>query len=125
VNPSRQHRLEGFEPDNLLAFLALLGLLRALEAHDLERVEEEKLYPRACWDLDTPPLRPLVFVTRPFLAEELLDAICRGGDLLVDAHEFNGQKDLRYSRRESRTILEEALRRAGVTVTGSTSWRRS
>jgi len=27
----RCHRLEGLEPDNLLAFLALLGLLRSLE----------------------------------------------------------------------------------------------
>ena len=26
------HRLDGLEPDNLLAFLALLGLLRALDA---------------------------------------------------------------------------------------------
>jgi hypothetical protein len=25
------HRLQGLEPDNMLAFLALLGLLRALE----------------------------------------------------------------------------------------------
>jgi hypothetical protein len=28
----RRHRLTGLEPDNVLAFLALLGLLRALEA---------------------------------------------------------------------------------------------
>ena len=27
----RRHRLDGLEPGNLLAFLALLGLLRALE----------------------------------------------------------------------------------------------
>ena len=30
MTAAMQHRLEGLEPDNLLAFLALLGLLRAL-----------------------------------------------------------------------------------------------
>ena len=29
--PAHRHRLAGLEPDNLLAFLALLGLLRALD----------------------------------------------------------------------------------------------
>ena len=29
---NRTHRLERLEPDNLLAFLALLGLLRTLQA---------------------------------------------------------------------------------------------
>ena len=32
TEPNRSLRLEGLEADNLLAFLALLGLLRALEA---------------------------------------------------------------------------------------------
>ena len=31
MNPTTEHRLDGLEPDNLLAFLALLGLLRTLE----------------------------------------------------------------------------------------------
>ena len=31
MTAAKAHRLEGLEPDNLLAFLALLGLLRALE----------------------------------------------------------------------------------------------
>jgi hypothetical protein len=48
------HRLEGLEPDNLLAFLALLGLLRAIE------VVRETWRPRAAWDLDAPPLRPVL-----------------------------------------------------------------
>ena len=34
MNPTTEHRLDGLEPDNLLAFLALLGLLRALEETD-------------------------------------------------------------------------------------------
>ena len=32
TTPRDRHRLEGLEPDNLLAFIALIGLLRALEA---------------------------------------------------------------------------------------------
>ena len=31
MSAAERHRLVGLEPDNLLAFLALLGLLRALE----------------------------------------------------------------------------------------------
>ena len=51
----RSLRLEGLEPDNLLAFLALLGLLRALEA------SRPTWQPRAAWDVDNPPLRPIPF----------------------------------------------------------------
>ena len=45
-------RLNGIEPDNLLGFLALLGLLRALEA------SRPIWYPRASWTVDAPPIRP-------------------------------------------------------------------
>lgn len=31
IEALNRHRLEGLEPDNLLAFLALLGTLRSLE----------------------------------------------------------------------------------------------
>ena len=43
MNARTTHRLDGLESDNLLAFLALLGLLRALEAAD------STLHPRAAW----------------------------------------------------------------------------
>jgi hypothetical protein len=52
MTAAKSHRLDGLEPDNLLAFLTLLGLLRALETADVD------LYPRAAWDIDRPPLRP-------------------------------------------------------------------
>ena len=48
----RRHRLDGLEPGNLLAFLALLGLLRALE-----EVEPAWL-PKVAWTVDAPPVRP-------------------------------------------------------------------
>jgi hypothetical protein len=46
-------RLDGLEPDNLLAFLALLGLLRALDTR------RPDWHSRAGWDLNQPPLRPI------------------------------------------------------------------
>lgn len=48
------HCLSGLEPDNLLAFLALLGLLRSLE---LVRPEWR---PKAYWNFDKSPLRPVL-----------------------------------------------------------------
>ena len=54
-----RHRLAGFEPDNLLAFLALLGLLRSLES------ARPTWRPRAAWDLDRAPLRPILLFAEP------------------------------------------------------------
>jgi len=48
------HRLEGLEPDNFLAFMALLGLLRALET------ARPDWCPRAAWDLERAPWRPIL-----------------------------------------------------------------
>src|ERR1700758_5131666 len=62
-----RHRLEGLEPDNLLAFLTLLGLLRSLEATP----KRKDLLPRICWRLDSPPLRPELSVKHPVSREEI------------------------------------------------------
>lgn len=48
----RTYRLAGLEPDNLLAFLALLGLLRSLQAVHPE------WHPRARWATEAQLLRP-------------------------------------------------------------------
>jgi CRISPR-associated endonuclease/helicase Cas3 len=53
-NAPCRHRLEGLEPDNLLAFLALLGLMRTLET------ARPHWQPRAAWDVECPPLRPVL-----------------------------------------------------------------
>lgn len=103
------HRLDGLESDNLLAFLALLGLLRALEAADQDRPEKDKLHPRAAWD-STPPLRPRLFVARDAGREEILAAACGGLNALAPLYHFDGRKDLNYSSNECRAVLErEAL----------------
>jgi hypothetical protein len=54
--PAVRHRLAGLRPDNLLAFLALVGLMRALEADAAGG--GPALGARAAWTLDEPPLRP-------------------------------------------------------------------
>jgi len=98
------HRLDGLEPDNLLAFLALLGLLRALEAADVS------LCPRAAWDVDTPPLRPRLFLARAISAEEVTGAGAKGVEAIAASHDFDGRKDLNYSRAESRALLSQVSR---------------
>jgi hypothetical protein len=101
-------RLDGLEPDNLLAFLALLGLLRALDAADRRRGEDERLYPRANWDIDTPPLRPTVWLRRDCARKEIVDAAAAGIETLAQANDFDGQADLNYSQTSSRELLAQA-----------------
>ena len=106
------YRLEGLEPDNLLAFLALLGLLRVLETADRERSEKDKLRPRAAWDVDAPPLRPKLFLARGIARDEVTDSAAQGLDLLAAAHDFGGRKDLNHSQQECRALLEQEAKAA-------------
>jgi hypothetical protein len=107
MTTSASHRLEGLEPDNLLAFLALLGLLRSLESGDKKRTEDQKLCPRAAWDIDTPPVRPRLFLARPITQNEVCERAARGLALLSAAHNFADRKDLNYSRQECRQQLKQ------------------
>lgn len=102
------HRLDGLEPDNLLAFLALLGTLRALEAADRGRPEGERLRPRATWSLDAPPLRPILHLATPMTAAAVAAETARGVAILAEAHDFDGRKDLNHTRAEARDQLETA-----------------
>lgn len=105
MTTAKTHRLEGLEPDNLLAFLALLGLLRTLEASDQHLPEANKVRPRAEWDLGAPPLRPRLVLTRPLGQEEIAARAVRGVERLATHHHVNGRKDLNYSRVECRDLL--------------------
>jgi len=102
-----RHRLEGLEPDNLLAFLALLGLLRSLEAADREQPVGDKLYPRASWNLDSPPLRPVLSVAKPVTRKDVAETAAKGLSILATSHNLgeNNRKDLNYPRDEARTML--------------------
>lgn len=109
------HRLDGLEPDNLLAFLAflaLLGLLRALEAGDRARPDGDTLRPRAAWDLDHPPLRPRLFLARERSREDVSRRAAEGVETLVPVHDFGGRKDLTYPKPECRSLLQQDAKAA-------------
>lgn len=110
------HRLDGLEPDNLLAFLAFLGLLRALEADGSERSNTEKLRPRAGWDVEQPPLRPRLFLTQAMSSEDVTQSASKGVEALAATYEFGGRKDLDHSREECRVLLEQEARAADNNV---------
>jgi hypothetical protein len=107
----RHHRLEGFEPDNLLAFLALLGLMRALE------LARPSWHPRAAWDVETPPLRPVLVLAQPQTREAVCAAAVEGAATLASDYEFpqgtnttaKRQSDLTYGTEVARSILEAAV----------------
>jgi hypothetical protein len=105
-----RHRLQGLEPDNLLAFLALLGLLRAIET------SRPDWRPRAAWDIDQPPLRPWLLIAEPATQEAISQAAAEGATRLAEYYEFSpedskaaGQKDLNYSHVYARELLSKAV----------------
>lgn len=106
MTADKSHRLDGLEPDNLLAFLALLGLLRALQAAD------STLSPRAAWDIHTPPLRPRLILARALTQEEVTESAVKGVNALSVSYGFGNRKDLNYSREECRALLEQEARAA-------------
>jgi hypothetical protein len=110
-----RHRLVGLEPDSLLAFLALLGLLRSLEAADRERPVHLRFSPRACWDLDQPPLRPVLCLAHPVAQSAVTEAAAHGISILISAKVVGVRRDLDFSRTEARVILETEAKAATVT----------
>lgn len=98
--PLTEHRLEGLEPDNLLAFLALLGLLRALET------ARPAWRPRVRWSLDEPPLRPVLALQEPVTPPDVAAAAVEGVATLARAHDFSGNADINHSVADARDFLE-------------------
>lgn len=92
-------RLDGLEPDNLLAFLALLGVLRVLNRVDAA------LLPRVSWTLDNPPIRPCLHIRTAISTFELTERIAQGIHQLAADYTFSGRKDLNYKRNECRSLL--------------------
>ena len=99
------HRLAGLEPDNLLAFLALLGMLRTLEH------VRSAWRPRVAWTVDTPPVRPTLTVAGPATEDEVVAAVSEGLADLADRHDFNGLKKLELSPKEAAERLRTAVAR--------------
>ena len=87
----RQHRLDGLEPGNLLAFLALLGLLRALEEAD------PSWLPRVAWTVDEPPVRPRLSISTTTGKAAIAAAAAAGVMKLASRHDFGPYKDLKLA----------------------------
>jgi hypothetical protein len=106
---AHQYRLNGLEPDNLLAFLAVLGLLRTLEA------VRPDWRPRARWDLEKAPLRPILVLSEAHNQQAISEAAAQGAKRLAidynfpaEAKDAGSQADLDYSRDYARRLLEQA-----------------
>lgn len=106
------HRLDGLEPDNLLAFLALLGLLRSLEADDRERPEQDRVLPRAAWDIASAPLRPRLHLALALPREAVAERADGGLRRLAGSHDFAGRHDITFSQAECRALLVSAAEEA-------------
>ena len=99
------HRLAGLEPDNLLAFLALLGMLRTME-----HVRSE-WRPRVSWTVDKPPVRPSLTVASQASEGEILAAVAEGLKDLAGRHDFGQLRDLKLSPGEAAGRLRTAVAR--------------
>ena len=96
------HRLDGLEPNNLLAFMALLGLLRTLEE------ARPDWHPRVSWTVDEPPLRPRLHVAEEAGGNAIVEAAAEGLTALARYHDFEGLSDLRLPPDEAARMLQEA-----------------
>ena len=96
------HRLDGLEPDNLLAFMALLGLLRALEK------AQPRWRPRVSWtvDDDERPLRPALRVRGTVDKAAVAKAAAKGLNALASRHNFD-RADLKFSPEEAAANLRQ------------------
>lgn len=107
---SSTHRLDGLEPDNLLAFLALLGILRLLET------ARPKWHVRAAWDVERAPVRPALVLAKTQTRQALCAAAVEGAAALAATYDFvddaggepAGRKDLNYGTSLARSLLGQA-----------------
>ena len=95
-------RLEGLEPDNLLAFLSLLGLLRTLEH------VSPHWHSRVAWTVSEPPIRPLLQVSKRITRDEISDTVANGLKALSRLHDFGKLKDLKLSPETAREKMYAA-----------------
>ena len=96
------HRLDGLEPDNLLAFMTLLGLLRVLEE------ARPDWRPRVYWTVDELPLRPVLRVQETADENAIVEAAAEGLRSLSPFHDFDGLRDLTLLPTETAQILGQA-----------------
>lgn len=95
------HRLAGLEVDNLLGFLALLGLLRALGR------SRPQWAARAYFGGS--PLSAHLEIAQEATEEEIAQAASEGCESYAGGFTFGEYKDLTFSSDVARTLLERSL----------------
>lgn len=93
--------LGGFEADNLLAFLALVGLLRAVEA------ARPDWKTRVTWF--GPPWHPALCRSSMMDERALIDAVVDGVQVLAPLYRFGGKADIDWSQAAFRTYACASL----------------
>lgn len=106
MNRAPIHRLDGIEPDNLLGFVALLGLLRAIED------SRAAWKPRVRWTVHEPPTRPALHLRDAVTQEQIAEAAAEGIGKLASAHVFP-EKDLSLRPADARNKLQSAAEFGG------------
>jgi hypothetical protein len=91
--------LPGLEADNLLAFLALLGFLRALET------AKPGWLPRASWR--GPPWIACLHLAEAANESAVAKAAAHGVDLLSAKFDVDGRRDVKFDRAEYRNYAQK------------------
>jgi len=99
-----EHRLVGLAPDNLLAFLALLGLMRCLEA------ARPTWRARVRWDVARFPIRPLLTIQQSATQADVAQCAATGCEELGADFDFGHVRLLNWSANEARALMRNALR---------------
>jgi hypothetical protein len=102
----QHYRLDGLEASNLLGFLTLLGLLRALEA------KRPEWHPRAFWDVKNPPLRPVLTLSTSQPRETICGVAAEGVEHLAAVVDFGDAADLKLEARTARELCRTAAAKA-------------
>jgi hypothetical protein len=93
--------LPGFQPENLLAFLGLIGLLRAVEA------ARPAWRTRVTWS--GPPWQAAVRASTSLNEEVLTDAVADGLRALAPSYQFGNKADVDWSAAEFREYAHPVL----------------
>lgn len=102
---STEHRLTGFEHDNFLAFLALLGLLRSLET------ARPEWGPRVRWDRASLPTRPILVLANAQTPAVVAECAAAGCAALAADHDFGQWRVPTMPPVEARRLLTDSVMR--------------
>jgi hypothetical protein len=107
-NPLTSHRLSGLEPDNMLALLVILGLLRALD------LEKPSWGCRVHWDCERSPIRPVLSLREAVTEPEISAQVAAGCQRLAADYTAPSEPQFEIPR-----LSAEDARRQFLAVVGA------